>query len=86
METGDYTGRDLTANDVRDAQDVGGYSVRATPAEIAACLNRIARPSSRSWSLPAPPPDDVTVVHVGGVRFDRDLDMWRDRFVPTGRP
>lgn len=35
-------------------------------------------PSSRSWSLPAPSPDDVTVVHVGGVRFDRDLDMWRD--------
>lgn len=85
-------GRDLTANDVRDAHhDAWGVLNRETfQQSVADFLNRIARPSGgsrrscvcgdrrdnngvthrtdgpcfqspRSWSLSAPPPDDVTV-------------------------
>lgn len=58
--------------------DRAARSMESAIPPLRALVSDDADPSPRSWSLPAPPPDDVTVVHVGGVRFDRDLDMWRD--------
>ena len=51
-------GRDLTANDLWGVLE--HFSTEEHRQWIADYLNRIARPSPRSWSLPAPPPDDVT--------------------------
>lgn len=84
-------GRDLTAQDVRRAPAEHGA------AGVADYLNRIARPAGgvgqpdaaepRSWSLPAPPPDDVTVVHVGNRRFERLRNgvWWDGRYRESSR-